>query len=995
MQGLDWQVLRLSLGAGLMQRMDDRARQPPFLDIAKDIQFDELGAIQTRYPYGDLSATPDPLTNARRVVPHNGELLVFTKDELLSYFEDQDTFITRATYLAVKPTETPRFVTIGDQNDVDTARLSGIVYHCFTEGSLLYLGITDEATDAVVLAPISITGSRPRLVALGTKVLLFWVNAGVDLVVRSLDPAGDPADVASELASPTTVLAAAAFNVYYDVARLLGVDTAIVACRRQTTTSYSVGTVTAAASVTMTTKARTCNGPIAIASHPAGTSVEVVRTNIPSVEGDLMTVAGPFTDTNVGSALGAAPNTVEAVTAAFRSVANGGQFRCYAFWTGDTGSSPHVTEYNYVDTAGSLGTETTLARRFSLASRAFDHDGRVFVNVAFTEASNFTGAVFAQQLQSTIFLVRDDGLRCGKHLASRAAVGADYTTQVVLPGVQNTGANTFTWCALEKRRFDVAISHQTHADRGPCDVTIEFDSDEARRVAQIGQTLYVAGAEIMQHDGVRLTEVGWPIFPWSFTATEAASGGIITNGTYAAKVTWASTNATGERERSTTATVGEVTIAAQPAGITYTILPLALTHKASAAIEVWRTEVNPTADSSFYLTTNPDPSDTAGSNCFVINAPASSSVSFTDELADSTLTDREGHPENGALLENLAPPAASIIIASDTRLFLAGVAGDPHRVVYSKIRAAGQVASFHDALAVDVPRAGGDITALALLSETLVVFRETAIYVLPGQGFGNFGDADGSQNFGPARMLANDCGAVSHEAVALTSDGLIFKSSKGWYLLNRGFALEYIGAAVKDHDAETVHAIHVLETQHEIRVLTSGRMLFFDTVAKQWGERTIDDGIHACMWRGVHHVLTATSVRQQLSTYTGLDYGLDVETAWIKPADLQGWARIRWIMLLAEYRSAHDVRIRVAYDFVETYVDDVPWTVSPTTIGGPEQMRLGPSRQQCQAFKVRITAQAVGSATPPTGEALKLTGLGVELGFRKGLYRRLVAAQKV
>jgi hypothetical protein len=171
-------------------------------------------------------------------------------------------------------------------------------------------------------------------------------------------------------------------------------------------------------------------------------------------------------------------------------------------------------------------------------------------------------------------------------------------------------------------------------------------------------------------------------------------------------------------------------------------------------------------------------------------------------------------------------------------------------------------------------------------------------------------------------------------------------------------------------------------------------MLVFDTVARQWSEWTISDGIHACIWRGTYCYLTSTNVKDEQTTYTSLTHGIDIETGWIKPADLQGSVRIRKLLVLGEYRSAHDLRIRIAYNYEASYTDDRTWTVSPTTVGGPEQVKVGPSRQQCQAFKVRITAQAVGTTSAPTGEAVKLTGLGVEVGLHRGLYNRLPAAQR-
>jgi len=104
-------------------------------------------------------------------------------------------------------------------------------------------------------------------------------------------------------------------------------------------------------------------------------------------------------------------------------------------------------------------------------------------------------------------------------------------------------------------------------------------------------------------------------------------------------------------------------------------------------------------------------------------------------------------------------------------------------------------------------------------------------------------------------------------------------------------------------------------------------------------------------------------------------------------------------MVLGEYRSEHHLRVRIARDYlvsgdVPVYFDDTPWTPSPTVVGGPEQVTHGPSEQQVQAIKVRLTATATDDEAAPSGEALKLTGLSLRLGFKPGLYRRLPAAQQ-
>ncbi len=410
--------------------------------------------------------------------------------------------------------------------------------------------------------------------------------------------------------------------------------------------------------------------------------------------------------------------------------------------------------------------------------------------------------------------------------------------------------------------------------------------------------------------------------------------------------------------------------------------------------EVWRTAVAPGDDAPFYLVSSRDSSVTPSPNgyCTV------DTDTFTDEFTDATATGKENNPENGAILESLAPPAATIIRATADRLFLAGIAGDPDRVWYSKRRGIGEVVSFHDALTFDVPRDGGDITAIAFNEGTLVVFRETAIYAFPGQGFDNAG---GGENFGPANIISLDVGAVGAEAVAQTPQGHVFKSRKGWYML-RGWTPDYIGAPVAGFDDDDVKAVDVIESQHQIRVLTDDRMLVLDYLVNQWSEWTIDEGRDSTMWQGAHYYVNDDEILAQASTYAaGVDYGWDIETAWIPMATMQSAGRLRFFEVLGEYLSTFHLWVRVARDYqyasadVPLWEDSDYWTPSPTTVGSALQVQHFPREGRCQAFKIRLTAvSASNHDDPPAGAAAKLTGLSLELGFDRGLNRRLTAAQK-
>lgn len=974
--GLNWQVMNLPLAAGLQQRTDDRARPQPYLDICHDAQFDEIGGTQTRLPYLAMSNNifgGGTLSNCRRLAVVNGELVLFTNDSLYSWNVQQSAWVLRGTHLAVAVAETPVFATTGDQIDGDRAELSGTVVYAWSEGGIMFAAAVDKASGSVLTSPVSQIGSssRPRLVTLATKILLFF-EVGTALKVLAIDPAS-PATALT--GGPlVTVLAAGTFNLYYDVVRAGTQDLVVGACRRVTTTSYTAFTVTPALTVTTSTKARTADGPLAVSAIPDGTQTQVVRANGTNIQGDLLTtstLADVFTAQAVGTAAG---TPVNQIAAAHRSVQNGGAYRCYAFWSAQesASSASWVSKFNFVDNANTLGTQANFIRHLAPASRAFDYAGSIYVWLTFAGATTFNGtgsfSVPNIALQNTYFLYRDDTFLVAKSIAGQGGGFAASTGR--LPGVALTSASTgFSWCGTKRRRIEVANEGRNFAAREPVDVVFTFDTNEARRAAVLGQTLYIAAGELLQYDGTRLTEVGFHIYPWVLSMIDSALGGAVAVGPYAYKSTWRCPNARGETERSTTATIGLVTVTGNSVTVP-TIAPLTVTHKTTVppAVEFWRTIINPTPEFPFYLVTSNDPAALTNPNRYEPNDPTLSSLpQLTDLLSDASIAVLETNPENGGALENLSPPPAAIIVATDTRLFLAGVAGDPDRVWYSRERNDGEVASFHDVLTIDIPRQGGAITAIWFQDETLYVARQSALYVVPGRGLDNAG---GGAGFGPARVISADIGVISQESVVLTPHGTLFQSKKGWQLLDRsGSAVLYVGGAIFDYETETVLATSIAETQHHVRILTNQRVILWAypreggaggsypqqmAAGGQWGDWTVSDGVHACMWQGQHVILTATGPKVQQATYSNLTYGLDVEETWIKVADLQGAARCRRVQPLGEARSEFLLRMRLAYNYDPTYVDDVVWSLASGTL----QVSHGPQRPACEAIKVRLTAVA-------------------------------------
>ncbi len=1004
-RGLSPQQVVIPFGIGLNQKQDPRALQVPSLTRCLDAAFTEIGGLQTRYPYASIGTDifgGGSVSDCRRIVENGSELLLFTKTALYSWNAGRSAWVLKGTHLAAKIEESPKFVTPGDQVSADRAELSNTVVYCWTDDVTGYVAAVDKTTGSVLMSPTALAGSglRMRVTALTTKIILSFYDGIGGIYCYALDPAAPATALLGASTTLSSVAVGQSAGPYYDIVKVPLADTAVYAVSELADTNYTIGTVTSALVVARVAKARNTRSAIAVSCEPTGTSVQVIRADIGTIEGDLITIstlADVYTDQAVGTFAG----VIDQITAAHRSVADSSVYRCYAFWSsGEVATSTDWTsEYNWVSTGNTLGTAARLVRRLGVASRAFDHDGRVFVWMAFASASGFSGGgpvEWRAQLQNSYFLYRDDATLHAKAAFARA--GGFSATTGHLPGVANVGGSSYAWCGIERRIIDLGGLQSGYGARAPRDITVTFDSSEARRCARLGQTLYISGGEILQYDGAGLYECGFHVYPYYFGVTQQLAGNMA-DGTYTYKCTWRWDNAKGDLDRSTTATTGEVTIAAGPNGVLLpTFLPMHVTHKTRVAAEVWRTGVNPGADSPFYLVTSKDPAAATNPNRYLENEPDSAALdSFQDEFADSVATTKEPSNENGGLLEYLAPPAATIITATADRLFLAGVAGDPHRVWYSRQRHDGEVASFHETLTVEVPRVGGDITAIAVRDGVLYVWRETAVYALPGDGFDNLG---GGQNFGPSRLLSSDVGCVSMEALGATATGYIFKSSKGWYTLE-GAAVQYIGDKISDYDSDTVYAVHVLEGQHQIRCLTSARCLVFDTHVSQWSEWTIADGLHAALWNGTYHYLATGAVKAEQTTYSAVDYGMDIETAWIPLGNIQGFGRVWEIKVLGEYRSDHELRVRLARNWLTSYFQDKAWDPDPTDVGEPLQIEHRPSIQEMQAIKIRLTVTGgvtypdgggLPIAIAPSGEALKLTNLTLELGLERHL-GRLPAAQ--
>jgi hypothetical protein len=313
----------------------------------------------------------------------------------------------------------------------------------------------------------------------------------------------------------------------------------------------------------------------------------------------------------------------------------------------------------------------------------------------------------------------------------------------------------------------------------------------------------------------------------------------------------------------------------------------------------------------------------------------------------------------------------------------------------------GDAVCFADGFSIDVDRAGGQITALSVLNEQLIVFKQDRIYAVQGDGPDNLDVG----SFAPAQEITTDVGCTSQRSLVRVPDGLMFQTEKGIYLLDQGLRVSYVGADVEAYNGQVITAATLVNDANEVRFLTDeGATLVYNYLFGQWSVWTGHEGTAATLWKGQTYCYAKSTGRvhiESATSYTdaGGSIRLLVETAWIRMDALQGYQLVRRFSVLGEYRSAHTMRVTVSRDYqsetdysfewdpstvmnIETWGSAATWGATAWGGSGSSvyQFNHRPRDQKCEAMRLRF--EDVGAV----GESFMLTELVLEIGMKGGVF---------
>jgi hypothetical protein len=455
-------------------------------------------------------------------------------------------------------------------------------------------------------------------------------------------------------------------------------------------------------------------------------------------------------------------------------------------------------------------------------------------------------------------------------------------------------------------------------------------------------------------------------------------------------------------------------------------LPLSLTLKTSANvgsnldIAIYRTISGALPGNQVFYRVTP-------TNYPLFNQPTSlAAISYADYSSDIAVKSNQALYTTGGVLDNSAPPACSYVINHQNRLWLAGLE-NPNELWYSETLNDGFEVSFNNEQIVLVnptvgQTVGGPIVALASMDSNLIILQENQIWYIQGSGPDPTG---GNGFFSPPQIVASSSqiGCRDPDSVVLMPNGVMFKSTQGFWLLGRDLQLRYVGAAVKTFNSDIVSSAIALPGNSQINFLSeSGTTLMYDWYYDSWSTFTTNGSDSLIGPDGGFTMVTASGAiwEQTEGMYydgDGTPVTMSITTAWLKPSAVQGFGRVWKAFLEGYFYGSQPYTVAIAYNYVSTPVDNFTFNngAGGTTIGlwggsatwgefiwGEDgtslvsyadqiQLAVWPSNQPCESIQFTIT----DLPPVPVNNTWSLNMLDLELGVRKGGMKRLGNPQRL
>lgn len=704
------------------------------------------------------------------------------------------------------------------------------------------------------------------------------------------------------------------------------------------------------------------------------------------------------------------------------------------------GFQDSIVTYNTLTAAGSAGTTATFMRSVFLASKAYLIDGVAHVTIG--HDSTLQPGYWAAALYNVNSTSPVPPGVCVAKVADQQGGGLPYRSLLPAVNVVSTGIVQFAIPersgVIERTSNDVStLSYFL----GVTSAGIDYTTSEIDAL-DLGKNLQISSGMLQMYDGKSAVEQGFNIYPETITAVGATDFGALSVGSYGYKVIYKWTDNLGQPHLSAASPNVTYTIGTAPstftgnvtdtsdvitsvssiadlqvgmritgtgipadtfisailgvnaimisnaatatnAGVTLTVaavsavsleIPtLRITQKPDATIEIYRTAAN---GSTYFLI------NVQYLNYPLENSVVTDSITFTDFIADSSITGNE-QIYTSIEVENIAPPAPRAISEYKNRAIIVP-STNPYVYQYSKQVLNGAPVEFSDLFEQNLGTVGGELRGSATLDDKLILLKRNSLYYQTGTGPAPNGT---NNDFSEPQFITADTGLEDIRSVVTTPVGIMFKSPKGIYLLDRSLQTKYIGKSVENYNQYTVRGAQLLPTVNQVRfILSNGTALMYNYYwldnegIGQWAVRENVSAVSDCIFQNLHTYVTSAGLVYQQNPGSYLDGATPINTSfktgWFNLAGLQGFERAYFFYLLGKYLSSHTLTVNIYFDYSDTASQTLTITPDSSDI---EQWRVFFNEQKCQAFQIEVI-----EVNPDGGAGFNMSGLNLVVGLKKG-----------
>jgi hypothetical protein len=789
-----------------------------------------------------------------------------------------------------------------------------------------------------------------------------------------------------------------------------------------------------------------------VASHTGYTAV--VSAQLAIITAPVQIING-ITVANITSSAQGANNSASSVNVLYEVV------NAYGY---DSTLPDNFVDYINVAQGGTVGAVVPVLREVGLGSKSFLYNGTQYC--LFSYESPYQPSYFLSDVSGNIisrFAYENGGGYLPLGLPSVSLNGAEASVSYLFKDlVQAVNKDT-----------NVPPGTQVNGIYSQLGVNmVTFDFDAEVNSIELGKNLNITGGFVWAYDGYALTEQGFFLYPDFVEPTASATGGGLTPQEYFYQVTYEWTDNQGNAFKSAPSipvsvvvpstgtpvtfhsvfSSGVVTITASSVtglfvgqvltgahlqantvieAINGTILTLSLpTSGASAGspgdllttIDIGAVNINIPTLRLTYKTQNPAKIviyrwSTAQEEYFqvtsienpILNDLSVDYITYTDTLNDLAILGNNLIYTTGGVVEDIGPPATSLMTVFDTRLWLVD-SEDPNLCWYSKTLVENTPVEMSDLLTFFIsPTIGaqgspGPITMISNMDDKLILsLGGTSMYYVNGTGPDSTG-ANGS--YSEPIFITSTVGCANERSIVFIPQGLMFQSNKGIWLLQRDLGTSYIGAPVEDfNDALVTAAVNVPGTNQVRFTLSDGVTLMYDYYVEQWGVFIGIPAVSSTIYEGLHTFINSNGEVYQETVGEYLDGSepvlMQFTTSWLNLAGIRGYERFYWFNFLGEYYSPHSLLTTIAYDYSANpsqsdnvfpqnspniYGSDPIYGGSSPYGGAPALIanRVHAKRQLCKSFQISVQEVYDPRFGNMYGAGLTLSGISAIVAIEKG-----------